>query len=522
MRKYILGIILALLLGLGGIFNANTMALDSDYKNNLLKVDINKAQDGSYNIELFTQKPYNEPVKVIKKSDTSYYVLLPETYHSITSVPSNGDVSKVDVKLFPYAGQDLNNGYTKINISTNKPVTFNTNVKTASAQKPQVDSKKLAQLDKAFDNKTNVPTKVASVPNQIQKPVIGVKPVDTTKTDEPKKVEKPSSTPAKIAANTEKPVVKPKTEPAAGTEIEIVTKPKEGQIPKQQEILTTVKEEAIPSVSLEEVLEGDLPDEDELAMEEDAKEQGLTEIATGEDEPIPEFSYKREIKDKIRFFIKACADNPLLVIAIILFLIAIFLLLSKGKKSDKTEKEAAKASPASGSAYNSLDSLKVQDAAPQHIVEDNSVNIGKEEYSVYESGHIETPDAARVVEASAPVSVADSYEPKPMQTFEDTVVAVAEDEAQNNDEADVLATESFGENRGLCLVNYDGNIALIGYIEDEIFVIQNFGKVTLINPGIQIRVAEQNDNDTIYIVKTANSKLMVRETKTFIGLEMVM
>ena len=47
----------------------------------------------------------------------------------------------------------------------------------------------------------------------------------------------------------------------------------------------------------------------------------------------------------------------------------------------------------------------------------------------------------------------------------------------------------------------DGNIALIGYIEDEIFVIQNFGKITLLNPNIQIRIAEQNDNDTIYIVK---------------------
>lgn len=522
MRKYILGIILALLLGLGGIFNANTMALDSDYKNNLLKVDINKAQDGSYNIELFTQKPYNEPVKVIKKSDTSYYVLLPETYHSITSVPSNGDVSKVDVKLFPYAGQDLNNGYTKINISTNKPVTFKTNVKTASVQKPQVDSKKLAQLDKAFDNKTNAPAKVAIAQNQVQKPVIGVKPVDTTKPAEPAKAEKPSQTPVKIAVNP-KPVVKTKTESAAGTEIEIVTKPKQAQVPKQQEILTPAKEENAPSVSLEEVLEGDLPDEDELAMEEDAKEQGLTEIATGEDEPIPEYSIKREIKDKIRAAIKACVDNPLLVIAIILFLIAIFLLLSKGKKSDK-EKEAAKSIQPASPVYNSLDNIKPQDAAPQHIAEDNSINIGKEEYSVYESGHIETPDAAHAVEASAPVSVADAYEPKPMQTFEDTTVAVAENEdaAQNDDEADVLASESFGENRGLCLVNYDGDIALIGYIEDEIFVIQNFGKVTLINPGIQIRVAEQNDNDTIYIVKTANSKLMVRETKTFIGLEMVM
>ena len=137
MRKYILGIILTLFLGLFGIFNADTMALDSDYKNNLLKVDVTKVNDGSYKIDLFTQKPYNEPIKVIKKSDTSYYVFLPETYHSITSVGTSGDINKVDVKLFPYAGQDLNNGYTKIDISTSKPVTFTTSVRTANKQAPR-------------------------------------------------------------------------------------------------------------------------------------------------------------------------------------------------------------------------------------------------------------------------------------------------------------------------------------------------------------------------------------------------
>ncbi len=99
MKKYIPGIILTMFLGLWGVFNADTMALDSDYKNNLLKVDVVKANDGSYKVDLFTQKPYNEPIKVIKKTDTNYYILLPETYHSITSVGGTGDVNKVDVKF---------------------------------------------------------------------------------------------------------------------------------------------------------------------------------------------------------------------------------------------------------------------------------------------------------------------------------------------------------------------------------------------------------------------------------------
>lgn len=491
MRKYILGIILALLLGLGGIFNADTMALDGDYKNNLLKVDVSRVGDANYNIELYTQKPYSEPVKVIKKSDTSYYVLLPETYHSITSVPSSGDVSRVDVKLFPYAGQDLNNGYTKINISTSKPVTFTTNIKTASAQKPQMDAKKLAQLDKAFDSKgaagKNIPVKVDTVKNI---------PVQTAKT-EPVKPKTEVKEPVKIAAANQSAaqdiVKKPaavKPAPAnAGTEIEIVTKPKVQEPVKQQEIAEPINTNA---ASLEEVLETDeLSTEDELAMEEEAKEQGLTELG-GEfdEEQIPVLTKKQRIKQAIKGLVANVMDNILLAVNIILLLIVLILLAKSKKPAAKETKDA----------YEDLSALNTLNAAPQDVAEDASDIVVNDNYDTYS-----------VVE---PVSSEAEYVP------ESAAVAVAEEET--NDEADVLASESFGENRGLCLVNYDGNIALIGYIEDEIFVIQNFGKITLLNPNIQIRVAEQNDNDTIYIVKTANSKLMVRETKDLIGLEMVM
>lgn len=494
MRKYILGIILAMLLGLGGIFNADTMALDGDYKNNLLKVDVSKIGDANYNIELYTQKPYSEPVKVIKKSDTSYYVLLPETYHSITSVASSGDVSRVDVKLFPYAGQDLNNGYTKINISTSKPVTFTTNVKTASAQKPHMDAKKLAQLDRAFDSKgaagKNIPVKIDTV-----KPA----PAQTAAKPEPKAEPKAEvKQPVKVAA-VQQPVspqnITKKPAPSTGTEIEIVTKPKVQEPVKQQEIVKPVDE---TTASLEEVLETDeFNTEDELAMEEEAKEQGLTELG-GEfdEEQIPVLTKKQRIKQALRGVLMQLSDNILLGICIILLLIIALLLVRDKKDKKSAAKEESVQEP-----YAGLSALNALNAAPQNVSNDAEDIIVNDNYDTYTG-----------IEPA--VSETEEYKP------ESAAVAVAEEET--NDEADVLATESFGENRGLCLVNYDGSIALIGYIEDEIFVIQNFGKITLLNPSIQIRVAEQNDNDTIYIVKTANSKLMVRETKELIGLEMVM
>lgn len=204
----------------------------------------------------------------------------------------------------------------------------------------------------------------------------------------------------------------------------------------------------------------------------------------------------------------------------------ILLLLMKGKKEPKQAKTPAD--------KTSLENLK----ADKPIIEEpitSSVeteykstlnNQEESDFSVYEAGHVEVPEN-EVILSSTNEAMDNNYEPEPLQTYgaqeaDSAAVATIKKEEKANDEADVLASESFGNNRGLCLVNFDGDIALIGYIGDEVFVIQNFGKITLINPGIQVRIAEQNDNDTIYIVKTANSKLMVRETKTFIGLEMVM
>ncbi len=535
MKKYILGIILALFIGFSGIFNSGTMALDSDYKNNLLKIDVTKVNDGNYKIELFTQKPYNEPIKVIKKSDTNYYVLLPETYHSITSVPSKGDVSKVDVKLFPYAGQDLNNGYTKINISTNKPVTFTTNVKTAGGSAPKIDAKKLAQLDKAFDGKstTGMPAKTEPVKIVQKQTVKTEKPVENTKTTiaptkekEPVKLAEnkiPTANSKPVTANTQKTrKYSEKIASNSNTEIEIVAKPKVQDPPKQQEIATP--KDSSP-INLEEVLDATGDVNDELEIEKDAKEQGLTELATGEQEVIPEMSLKDQIKHNIRTFLKVLADNFLIAMVIILLLM-ILLLLMKGKKEPKQAKTPAD--------KTSLENLK----ADKPIIEEpitSSVeteykstlnNQEESDFSVYEAGHVEVPEN-EVILSSTNEAMDNNYEPEPLQTYgaqeaDSAAVATIKKEEKANDEADVLASESFGNNRGLCLVNFDGDIALIGYIGDEVFVIQNFGKITLINPGIQVRIAEQNDNDTIYIVKTANSKLMVRETKTFIGLEMVM
>ena len=145
--------ILLILMGIV-VFGSCAFSIESDFKNSLLKVDLVKCGSNDYNVRLYTQKPYSEPVKIIKKTNTSYYMLLPETFHSVGSISPVGDIKNVEVKLFPYAGQDLNNGYTKITIYTTKPVNISPKISTASGSvAPSIDTKKLAQLDSAFNTK---------------------------------------------------------------------------------------------------------------------------------------------------------------------------------------------------------------------------------------------------------------------------------------------------------------------------------------------------------------------------------
>jgi len=107
-------------------FGNVALAINSEFKNTLTGVDITKTGDENYNINLYTSKTFSSPVKVIKKSDLNYYILLPETKSSVSKVnTTSSDIRKIDTAMYPYAGIDVNNGYTKININTTKPINFN-------------------------------------------------------------------------------------------------------------------------------------------------------------------------------------------------------------------------------------------------------------------------------------------------------------------------------------------------------------------------------------------------------------
>ncbi len=124
MKKLISYIVILALFFIAAI---SSPAIESKYKNNLLNVELNQTPDNRVSVLLVFERPYTDPVKVIYKENNEYNILLPETYHSITSISTINalNIRSASAKLVPYFNQENSNGYTKIVIKTTRPVIFN-------------------------------------------------------------------------------------------------------------------------------------------------------------------------------------------------------------------------------------------------------------------------------------------------------------------------------------------------------------------------------------------------------------
>ena len=117
-------IIISLILGLCLINSASNA-------NDLNKVDIKRSNTSSstLNVTIYTANPYDENVAVTKKADDKYVILMPNIsgvnasnidYSAIKDIVSDVSLKSVD---------DAANGYTKITLTTTKPVTITTSTK---------------------------------------------------------------------------------------------------------------------------------------------------------------------------------------------------------------------------------------------------------------------------------------------------------------------------------------------------------------------------------------------------------
>lgn len=187
-KKYLLispSVIFHLLVGMHIVSAADT------FQNNLLKVDLYESSLGGVKVTLYTNKPYNDAVSVNKKSDSEYVILMPETSNSLTAKPSlksaSTSVKNVEVKTQQYSGQIK--GYTKIVVTTSKPVEIVPQVQVLSGAPQMTDKeynelmaqsakKKVVSAPKAVTSAPKVAAKaVAKPPVFVQKPRAAVQTI---------------------------------------------------------------------------------------------------------------------------------------------------------------------------------------------------------------------------------------------------------------------------------------------------------------------------------------------------------
>ncbi len=339
-------------------------AIEAEYKNSLVKVELSKTNEDSYKIELYTQKKYTEPLKVVKKSDLSYYILLPET----NNAPSKKNVNSQDIKslstnLYPYAGADINNGYTKIEINTNKPINFTVSAKSlqspkpaqtkpaAVAQKPlqtppktQVTAQSASKQPASIKPKKEVPEKIVqnkpAVKETVQKPVTKKETVkEQTKKQEVKQDKKEA--------------IKPKKEQTKELEKEI-------KKPIEKEVLKPVEKEvqkpkAEPVAAKEPVAQAQIGPDSTLSSEvQEIEQETVFDDPIQEpivDEPIENNfinntkvlirPYKNKIVNKLSALDLGLKD--IIFISIIAFLLLLFLIVLISRKPKKEAKLKPKA-----------------------------------------------------------------------------------------------------------------------------------------------------------------------------------
>lgn len=134
--KLALGIILVL-----GIMQVSSVQAAG---NSLNRLDVRKSQtDSSVEVLLYTADPYGDNVAVTKKSDNRYVILMPNLSGNGASKPDLSGISDIVSNVDVSSVNDSGHGYTKITLTTTKPV----NVKTRLQKSMPVTAEQQAYRD---------------------------------------------------------------------------------------------------------------------------------------------------------------------------------------------------------------------------------------------------------------------------------------------------------------------------------------------------------------------------------------
>ncbi len=562
-----------------------TFALESEFKNTLNKVELNKTSDSSYSVNLYTSKEYSEPVKVIKKNDLSYYILLPETKNSAAvSLPSSPEIKNVNTQLFPHAGADVNNGYTKINITTTKPINFtvSTKNKVASTAKKPVETE-IKKEENKVSAEGQAQKKNSEVLVQKLKPSLGtdkskntVKQETKTTSKEVKPVVKQETKQETKIASKEIKAIKPEIKPAIRELKQGVAAAAKITADKTQEVKNEqpkiLKTEDTPQKT-DEILEEDKNIEEQSNIAElsedikpDIEEKSLKQedIEVVRENSESSISALSNFKNKLSEYGLSFRELILMIFAGILSFVIMLLILTKQKEGqtrikskaefiekttnknsslvakkpskkerkdqyfvfDKNVKQTGFSAPASGNRNYELSSYSPIPEEPVAKVEPYVSKRVKSEYDIIqnilkEDAFIELSDNDIIKEAKSEAEIEKEAEKASTEPIEH----IQEPEPVINtdsSEPQVLSNVEIAPQRGFMCVAYNNTINLMGYIFDDIFALYNFKQPKLEDYSIKFRMSEKTKQGANFLVRIGKSKMLVSVTKSSMNLEVAM
>lgn len=552
--KKVLGLLIAPILLMGV-----ALGVSSEYKNTLNKVEVQKESDNNYSVNLYTAHTISEPVKVIKKSDLSYYILLPETKNaSGQASTSSSDIKNVSAATYNYAGADVENGYTKINITTTKPINFTVNNKTqakvasanptssekknsvssasqnnaqkvAAAQPIEKITTKKVQNQQASQNATKVATQNAlNQSPRAQKAYQNNEKVtlkqpskqvevkkETVKKDLPKenlqtvtlnnsKKNIEVTPPKKVAPKKKIAPANPENTPILPYEREQIK-----NYDKKANKLETPPEENIvedkSSFLGDEVASEPIPKNEEEISDNEEETSGLKEV---ESVPSKILSSLKEIKTSIQARLAQYGldfgDVGLIALGIIVVLLALLFILTRKKDSSARLKSKSDFATKIGSesSLTPKESDETVEGKEQVFQEPSEIVLDEQ---------LKNPEESQIIQNV----LNDNVEQKPEVTVAPAIEEVEE-------EPKMISNVEIAPNRGFMLVTYRNTIRLVGYIFDDVYALYNFKRAKLDDYGIKFRLSEKTEEGVNFIVKVEDVKVLVSVSKTSMKLIVVM
>lgn len=498
-------------------------------------------------------------------------MLLPETFHSVGSVSPVGDIKNVEVKLFPYAGQDLNNGYTKITIYTTKPVNISPKISTASGSvAPSIDTKKLAQLDSAFNTKqAQIQAKQRQAQYEAnQKQIQQQKALEAQKKAQQIEAQKKAQAEAQRKAQLE---AQKKAQIEAQKKAQQIEAQRKAQLEAQKRAQEEAQRKAQLEAQKKAQLEAQKREQEEKLRQEKASQQQAAKIqqkttpVTQKAPSAKPIATVEEIQTEHTDIINKEIKQP---------------QEEQKELNENIVTEDITNAPEINESANMTDSIEEQNTKVSfieilkdklsplkpyyYIIIDNPILViaslvafigiimlvilnknqkkgllknmnedkttaDTEKIDLEALGEVDTTtnpliqnDKNDEIQSFADVTDNLSNSDNPEYEIQQSETAVKSlEEEEPYIEPEVLSSVEIAPNRGFMVIERQGVKALFGYINEDVFLLYQFREY-LSDSSIKFRISEKQEDKTFFIVKVDKFKLLIRVTNVSMRLELEM